>query len=102
MELDLTNTMLWISVLLGGIVCAGLSAVVQGYTKEDDSQTFNLKGVMRDGILGGIFIAMAWTLIPDSMTTITEKVSSTVSSATISVSVPKTTDIELQIGPAHF
>ncbi len=102
MELDLTNTMLWISVLLGGLIFAGLSAAVQSYTKDDDSQSFNLKAVMRDGILGGIFIAMAWTLIPDSMTTLTEKVSSTVSSATTSVSVPKTSDIELQIGPAHF
>ena len=59
---------------------------------------------MRDAILGGIFVAMAWTLVPDSMTTITDSVTTTVVTAanTATASTVKSPEIDVQVGPAHF
>jgi hypothetical protein len=63
---------------------------------------------MRDSILGAIFVAMAWTLIPDSMTSLTEKIKSTVTTATTTAAttaattVTKSSDIDVQVGPASF
>jgi hypothetical protein len=59
---------------------------------------------VRDGILGGIFVAMAWTLIPESMTTLSDKVTSSVAAVTSTAtsSVSKASEFELQIGPPRF
>jgi len=99
MDLDLTKTSLWISVFIGALVVAAASAGFQQYSAEEGS-TVNVKGIIRDAILGGIFVAMAWTLIPDSMTVLTDNVTNTVSktvTATTNVS-----DVDVQVGPAKF
>ena len=106
MDLDLTKTSLWISILIGAIVVAAASAGFQQYTAESE-EGLNYKGIMRDSILGAIFVAMAWTLIPDSMTSLTEKVKSTVSTATtaattVATAVTKSSEIDVQVGPASF
>ena len=109
MDLDLTNTKLWISILIGAIVLAAVSAGFQKAQATEDEE-WNIKGILRDGILGGIFVAMAWTLVPESMNTISESVSSTVATATTKVSASSQKgganlgglDIDLQIGPARF
>jgi hypothetical protein len=100
MDLDLTKTSLWISVLIGALVVAAASAGFQKYSNDNDSE-IRLKSVARDAILGGIFVAMAWTLVPDSMTSITESVKTTVVSATNTV-VTKAPEMDVQVGPAHF
>ena len=102
MDLDLSKTSLWISIFIGAALAAAASAGFQKYGSEDDSQ-INIKGIIRDAILGGIFIAMAWTLVPDSMTSITESVTSTVASATVAATtVSKGSDFDVQVGPASF
>jgi hypothetical protein len=64
--------------------------------------------LVRDCLLGAIFTAMAWNLVPDSMKSLTDSVSVTVSTAastvaeTASSTVSKTADIDLQVGPARF
>ena len=107
MDLDLTKTSLWISILIGAIIVAAASAGFQQYTAENE-EGLNYKGIMRDSILGAIFVAMAWTLIPDSMTSLTEKIKSTVTTATTTAAttaattVTKSSDIDVQVGPASF
>ena len=100
MDLDLTKTSLWISILIGAIVVAAASAGFQQYSA-DEGESFKLKGVIRDAILGGIFVAMAWTLVPDSMTTITDNVTTTVAN-TVSTTTTKISDVDVQVGPAKF
>jgi len=100
MDLDLTKTSLWISVLIGALVVAAASAGFQKYSGDNDSE-IRLKSVARDAILGGIFVAMAWTLVPDSMTNITESVTTTVVSAA-NTATAKAPEIDVQVGPAHF
>lgn len=107
MDLDLTSGRLWISILLGAVVLAAVSA---GFHKAqmNEGEDLNIKGIVRDGILGGIFVAMAWTLIPESMTTLSDSVSTTVSTAATKVAAPITRvsgggpDVEVQVGPARF
>ena len=99
MDLDLTKTSLWITILIGAVIVAAVSAGFQQYTAEEGS-SLNLKGIMRDAILGGIFVAMTWTLVPESMSSLTEKVTTTVTS-TVS-SVAKTSELDVQVGPANF
>jgi len=96
MDLDLTKTSLWVSVLIGALVIAAASAGLQKYGDNE----IKLKAVFRDAVLGGIFVGMAWTLVPDSMTTLTDSVTSAVSVANIATL--KTPDVDVQIGPAHF
>jgi len=101
--LDLTSFYFWGSVLVGGLLLAAISAGFQHFQGENPDP-FAVKGLIRDGLLGGIFTAMAWTLIPESMKTVTENFSNSISTATTSVvdTAVKSTDIELQTGPARF
>jgi hypothetical protein len=104
MDLDLSKTSLWISIFIGAILAAAASAGFQKYGSDEESSEINIKGVVRDAILGGIFVAMAWTFVPDSMTTITETVTSTVTSATVATAskISKGTEVDVQVGPASF
>jgi hypothetical protein len=97
MDLDLTKTSLWISILIGSLIVGISSAGFQKYGENE----IRLKAVFRDAILGGIFVAMAWTLIPDSMSNISESLRSSVVSATQTSSLG-TPDVDVQVGPAHF
>jgi len=101
MDLDLTKTSLWISIFIGAAIAAAASAGFQKYGS-DEGSTINIKGVVRDAILGGIFIAMAWTLVPDSMTSITESVATTVATATAPAVASTNNEVDLQVGPARF
>lgn len=106
--LDLTNPFFWGSLVLGAVVVAAVSYGFKMGKQEDDGEPISQKGVVRDGLLGAIFTAMAWNLVPDSMNSLAETVSTTVSTAastvaeTASSSVSKAADIDLQVGPARF
>jgi hypothetical protein len=102
--LDLTNSTFLLSLVIGAVALAAISGAFQMYTgdEEEGPRTVKPKAVVRDGILGAIFTAMAWTLVPDSMKSMTESLGSTVSAAaanTVGGSVP---DFDLQVGPARF
>ncbi len=110
-SVSLTNPTFWMSVAVGAIVLAASSAAWQkfGLRDEEEAQeprTLNTKAMVRDGILGAIFTAMAWTLVPDSMKSLSDSVGSGVASAaattTASLSRSSGADFDLQIGPARF
>lgn len=113
MDIDLTNPTMWLSMLVGAAVLAAVSAFLQSQHEDaKPGEPLNTKAVMRDGILGAIFTAMAWTLIPESMKSLTETVSSSVTSAATTVTSVASeatkkvggsgADIDLQVGPARF
>ena len=111
--LDLSNPALIGSVILAAIVLAGLSGVLQMYGSEaKEGEPLNIKAVIRDGLLGGIFTAMAWVLVPETMKCLTGFISSSAAAAAAATSVTSTTQSggalagalgpELQIGPPRF
>ena len=91
------------SLLIGATVLAGLSAAWQKYSEESEG-IIKPKAVLRDGILGLIFTAMAWNFIPDTMKHITEGVTTSVASVTVPVSTKSVSfgEYDVQIGPARF
>ncbi len=104
--LDLTNSTFLVSLVIGAVALAVISGAFQMYTGDDEDgpRTIKPKAVVRDGILGAIFTAMAWTLVPDSMKNMTESLGSTVTAAAASTvgSVGGASEFDLQVGPARF
>ena len=110
-SVSLTNPTFWMSVVVGAIVLAAANGAWQmfGLRDEEEQQQprlLNKKAMARDGILGAIFTAMAWTLVPDSMKSLSDSVGSGVATAaatTASLSRSSgSADFDLQIGPARF
>lgn len=112
-SVSLTNPTFWMSVVVGAVVLAAASGAWQmfGLRDEEEQQqprTLNKKAMARDGILGAIFTAMAWTLVPDSMKSLSDSVGSGVATAASSTASIATRaravsgDFELQIGPPRF
>ena len=98
------NPGFFISLVIGGIVLAGISSAYQMYNPENSGKV-KPKAVLRDGLLGAIFVAMAWTFVPESMKSVTESVTSSVSTATTTVANTAssiTSDFDVQVGPARF
>jgi len=88
-----------ITILIGAITLAVISGVYQ-LNSEESGKTIKPKAVLRDGILGAIFTAMAWTLVPESMKSITESVTTAATTTAISASNPFEYDV--QVGPPRF
>jgi hypothetical protein len=86
----------FISIVVGALVLAGISGAYQKYGPESSGDV-KPKAILRDGILGAIFTAMAWTFVPESMKGLTSAVVSTATSTTSSIS-----DYDIQVGPARF
>ena len=103
---DLSNPTFLTSLLVGAVVLAAISGAFQMYTGEESegAHAIKPKAVVRDGILGAIFTAMAWTLVPDSMKQMSESLSSTVTAAaaTASSAASNAPDFDLQVGPPRF
>jgi hypothetical protein len=109
--LDLSSPALLGSVVLAAIALAVLSGFLQMYGSEAKSgEPLNIRAVIRDGILGGIFTAIAWVLVPDTMKGLTSSLSSVATTATKSVvptqsggsAIPEGFGPELQVGPPRF
>lgn len=104
--LDMTNPGFLISLFVGGAILAAASSAYQIFGSDTDGEV-NPKAVLRDGLLGVIFTAMAWTFIPESMKSMTSSVASGVSSATDTLESSGGALLsgggpDLQIGPARF
>ena len=102
-SVELTNPMFLASVVLGACLLVASSAAYQMYGPDSEGQ-IKPKALLRDGLLGGIFAAMAWTLVPDSMKQMSETLSSTVTAAaaTASSAASNSPDFDLQVGPPRF
>jgi ascorbate-specific PTS system EIIC-type component UlaA len=99
----MSKTSLWISIIVGACIVAAASAGFQHYSSENN-QPIKVKGVVRDAILGGIFVAILWTFVPESMLQITDNVTNTVSNvaSTTTTAVTTSSDVDLQVGPPGF
>ncbi len=104
---ELMNPMFLGSIVLGAILLVASSAAYQIYGPDSEGHV-KPKALLRDGLLGGIFAAMAWTLVPESMKAVTETVASTIGSATTTAVESATSSIglnggpDLQVGPPRF
>jgi hypothetical protein len=105
----LENPSFFASVVIGGILLAAISAGFQ-YMNEENNKQIKPKAVLRDGILGVIFTAMAWSFFPDTMSDLSSSVTSKVSAATTE-SVKSAVrsggtgggfEYDIQVGPARF
>jgi len=109
-----TNPVFWATVLIGGLLLCALSASITYYQNKDTEEPkVNVKGLVRDTILGSIFTAMGWALVPESFESVAKTVSSSVSTTVSSVSTNTLMkggaslpslggDFDLQVGPAMF
>lgn len=106
-SVELTNPMFLVSLVLGAGFLVAASAAYQIYGPDSEGH-IKPKALLRDGLLGSIFAAMAWTLIPESMKSVTESISSTIGSATTTAVESASSSIglgggpDLQVGPARF
>ena len=106
-----TNPMFWVSLLVGGIALAAISYGFQMAQDEGQGKEMNVKGLVRDTILGSIFTAMAWTFVPEFMKSITQSATSAVSTvstvgssavSSLSSATSAITDVDVQVGPPRF
>jgi hypothetical protein len=100
------NPMVFATVVVGAIFLAGVSSLYQLYGPESE-KIVKPKAVLRDGILGAIFTAMAWAFVPESMKGVADSLSSTLPTVSsmsggVSKSVHFTPEFDVQIGPARF
>jgi len=106
MDIPYTKPLFWLTVLIGGLLLCSLSGIITYYQNKDtDEPKVNLKGLMRDTILGSIFTAMGWTLVPESFESVANTVSSSVSTTVQNVTTNTLVgggDFDLQVGPAMF
>jgi Na+-driven multidrug efflux pump len=105
----MSSPIFWVSLCVGGIALAAISYGFQIGQDDGESRPLNVKGLVRDTLLGIIFTAMAWTFIPDYMQTLTSSVSSTISSTATAAAAVKSegggsisNDIDVQVGPPRF
>ncbi len=94
-----------LSCLVGAAILASASVAFQKFGERDDetqSSQIKPKAVLRDAILGAIFTAMAWTLIPESMDSVTQTLTQTVASSSAPTTSLFSQDFDLQVGPARF
>lgn len=102
----LENPSFFVSILIGGALLAAISAGFQ-YMNEENNKQIKPKAVLRDGILGLIFTAMAWSFFPDTMgdlsKSFTSKISSTSAESVKSVSSGGGSyEYDVQVGPPRF
>ena len=104
----MTNTIVFIvSVLLGGLLIAGIGSAQTMYVQEEPIQT---KGVIRDFCIGSVLTALLYQLIPDSFQNFSDSLMSISIPKMPSIggalpdltSVAKDGDFELQMGVPRF
>ncbi len=103
-RMEPTKPGFWIALSVGGAIVGAMSAFQQFQTKEQ-GQTFRMKSVIRDFILGAFLTAILYMFIPESILNAVSfgqnVISSSVERAT-KPSAPSYSDFEIQTGPARF
>ena len=106
--LNLTHSGFWTTVIIGFLIVGVVNVLLQ---YQNDPEQINQKAIVRDGILGAIFTAMAWTLAPETMESLASKVVSTTKDTTHSIisggssfleSSSSLGEIDLHVGPPRF
>jgi hypothetical protein len=100
MDTIFEDPMFFISIVVGAVILAGISGAYQKYGPETTGDV-KPKAILRDGILGAIFTAMAWTFVPESMKGLTSAVASGATSAA-STTASTISDYDIQVGPVRF
>lgn len=77
METPWSSAGLWVTLGVAFVVVGGGSAFLQ----YRESESLNYKAITRDGLLASIFLAMAWVLLPDTMSGLVSSGSSLVQEA---------------------
>lgn len=95
------DTLQIITILIGAILLAAISGIYQ-MNSEENGKTIKPKAVLRDGILGAIFTAMAWTLVPESMKSISESVTTAATNAASTIPSTSPLEYDVQFGPPRF
>jgi hypothetical protein len=101
------NPMLLATIAIGAAFLAGVSSLYQLYGPETEGKV-KPKAILRDGILGAIFTAMAWSFAPESMKGVADSLSATMvttpsmTGGGASKSVSFSSDYDIQVGPARF
>ena len=96
---------MWISIICIGLVFACINYFFQ--TQSSSSEPLLVKPIVRDGILGSIFAAMTWVMIPETMTSLTKNIGSVFSKGVSTVSSEGVSqhggsEFDLQVGPPSF
>jgi len=100
----LENPFFFVSIVSGALILASVSAGFQ-YLNEENNKQVKPKAVLRDGILGAIFTAMAWMFLPDTMKNLTDSISSVTNTTDTTVSIMKKSipsEYDVQVGPPRF
>ena len=96
---------MWISIIIIGLLFASINYFFQ--TKSSTSEPLLIKPIVRDGILGSIFAAMTWVMIPETMTGLTKNIGSVFSKGVSTISTEALSqkggsEFDLQVGPPSF
>lgn len=102
-----TTIVFLVSVLIGGLIIAGIGSAQTMYVQEEPIQT---KGIIRDFCIGSVLTAILYQLIPDSFENLSQSLMSinmpkmpSIGGALPSmVSSAKDGDFELQMGVPRF
>lgn len=95
-RMDLTKVGLWISLFIGGLVIALISAYVQ-YANKTQTEEFRFRPVLRDFCLGAVVSASLYSFLPESVDELVVSVTKLPEIKEVDLK-----DIELQTGPARF
>lgn len=96
----------WIMILSVGTVITVINAGIQWKTNSED---FKSKAAIRDGLLGSIFTAMIWVLVPDTMQSLVSAIpsASSTTESVVKLAAPLgrqrgLSEFDLQVGPPMF
>jgi len=112
--MDQVQSGFWISILVGGILIAFLSASQQYYSKKAN-EPFQYRPVIRDFCIGAFLAAIIYMFVPDSIQSMLNNLPSLSlpslpslskmtggSSEPVAASTSPSMEVEIQTGPAKF
>ena len=97
----------WIALCVGGLLIATMSAIHQYLTIKDSNESFRVKPILRDFLLGAFLSSFLYHLMPDTVLGLVESGKTTLEqlqkggSATQDI-LKSGNDIDLHLGPARF